>query len=327
MTILQAILQGILQGLTIFLPISSNGVLSVYQHFAGTADQTYIFLVAMLRLGTVAAILAAFYNDILKLLKEVIPTLKEIFTGKFTKKTDNPYRKLLYMLFLASLPLFLLIPIRKWAQHFITDGDLIVEGILFILSSVFVFFACSMKKGRSGIQKMQPRSAISIGVAQALGIFPGVSRSGMSAGMGMMLGFTPSFAVKFSFLLAVPALLGNSIFQISDAINADVKLNFWVLFIGMLVAAIVGFVAIRLAQLIAKKGRYGLAAAVVAVFGVVVLIMGIVGAFSSKTKPVSSNSGQTSTSVSASADAEGQVSSGNAQGDVAEPTPEPTPAA
>lgn len=305
MTIVQAIIQGVVQGLTVFLPISSNGVLSIFQNFGVELTPSYIFLVAMLRLGTVASILAVFYNEIIKLIKEIGFTFKDIFKGQFTAKTNDPYRKLLYMLFLASLPLILFIFIRNWAQHFITDNDLIVEGILFIISSVFIFFACSVQKGRSGIQKMRPRSALTIGVSQLFGIFPGVSRSGMSTSMGLMLGFSPSFAVSFSFLLAIPALVGNSIFQIGDAVKENIEINFFVLFIGMLVAAVVGFFTIRIVQALAKSGKYKLIVSLAAVLGVVVLIMGIAGAVSSSKKDVNTVN---STSISQS-DAESSLTS------------------
>ena len=186
MSIWDGLIQGIIQGLTEFLPISSSGHLSLYQYFTGQAPEGALFFNLMLHLGTLAAVAAAFYEDLWALIKAVGRLFRDIFTGRFRLKTDDPDRKLLYMLVVACLPMVLILPLRGLVDTISSDRDIIVEGVCFLVTSALLFAACKAKPGRAGIGRMKARHALTIGVVQAVAVLPGISRSGSTISTGML---------------------------------------------------------------------------------------------------------------------------------------------
>lgn len=308
MTILDAIWQGIIQGLTEFLPISSSGHLALYQYFTGNNGAGSMFFSLMLHLGTLAAVVAAFYEDIWALLKEFGHMVKDITKGRFSLKTSNPHRKMIFMLILATLPMVLVVPVHGMVGKLAEDKDIIVEGLCFLFTSLLLFIACKLPRGRAGIGKMRPRSALTIGVMQAVAVLPGISRSGSTTATGMILGFAPEFMVKFSFLLSIPAILGGAVFEVGDAVKQGLEINFLVLFVGMLVAAVVGYLAIRLVQWLAASGKYKIFAWYTLVLGVIVVILGIVGHITAGAGGAGVASG-VSSAISSASSASGSASS------------------
>lgn len=276
MTILEGLLQGFIQGLTEFLPVSSSGHLSLFQHFTGNAGAGSLFFSLMLHLGTLAAVIAAYYEDLWEMIKEFGGMVKEIFTRKFHFKTDNLNRKMIYMLVLATLPLVLVVPINGWVTKLAEDGDIVVEGICFLFTSLLLFMACKARPGKAGISRMKPRSALTVGVMQAVAAIPGISRSGATISTGLVLGFDRAFMVKFSFLLGIPAILGGAVFEIGDAAKENVDIPLAPLFLGMLTAAVVGYICIRLVRWLVVTNKFIVFAWYTLVLGGVVVIIGIV---------------------------------------------------
>lgn len=278
MSIWSAFFQGLIQGLTEFLPVSSSGHLSVFQYLTGGGEGGSLFFTVMLHLGTLAAVIAAYYEDLWGMLKEVGRIFKEIFTGKFTMKNQNDDRRLLFMLIVACVPMLLVLPVQKFAAGLAEDNDIVVEGVCFLVTSALLFLAVRARKGKAGIQRMKVRHAGIIGVAQGVAaVFPGISRSGATISTGMMLGFDRAFVVKFSFLLSIPAIIGGAAVEIGDVMEAGSDVAFWPLFIGMLTAALVGYGAIRLIRWLVLTDRFVIFAWYTLVVGVIVIILGIVG--------------------------------------------------
>ena len=277
MNIWDGLLQGIIQGMTEFLPISSSGHLSLYQYFTGNSGEGSLFFNLMLHMGTLAAVVAAYYEDLWGMLKEVGRMLKEIAAGQFSLKTDNPDRKMLFMLVVACLPMVLLIPLKKFVANISGDRDIVVEGIAFLLTSLLLFAGCAAKRGKAGIRKMRPKQAVTVGVVQTIAAIPGLSRSGSTISTGLILGFDRAFMVKFSFLLGIPAILGGAIFEIGDVVKEKVEISFWPLFLGMLAAAATGYICIRLVRGLLVNNHFKVFAWYTLVLGVVVLIVGIIG--------------------------------------------------
>lgn len=277
MTILDGLVQGIIQGLTEFLPVSSSGHLSLYQYFTGNSGEGSLFFSLMLHLGTLAAVLAAYYEDLLAMIVELGHMIGELFTGRFSPKNVNPNRKMIYMLVLGTLPLVLVLPLQPLVSRITGDGDIIVEGVCFLITSALLFVACKSRQGRAGIGKMRARHALTIGVVQGIASFPGISRSGSTVSAAMFLGFEREFAVKFSFLLGIPAILGGVVFEVGDAVEQGMEVAFWPLFIGMVTAAVVGYACIRLIRWLVLSDKFIIFAWYTLALGVVVVVLGIVG--------------------------------------------------
>lgn len=282
MSVWEGILQGIIQGITEFLPVSSSGHLALFQHFFGLSNEESLFFSLMLHLGTLAAVIAAFYEDIWAMLVEVGKIFKELFAGQFSIKTKNPQRNMLYMLVLATLPLVLVLPLKGLVAKVSADGDIVVEGFCFLFTSLLLFGACKCKVGKAGPLKMKPKHALTIGVMQGIATMPGISRSGSTISTGLILGFDREFMVKFSFLLGIPAILGASVLDIGDAIKQDKKIDFVPLFAGMLTAAVVGYLSIQLIRWLLLSNKFIIFAWYTLALGIVVIVVGLVQHFIGK---------------------------------------------
>lgn len=278
MNIVQGLLMGIIQGLTEFLPVSSSGHLSLFQYFAGISGENSLFFTLMLHLGTLAAVIAAYYEDLWAMIKEVGRIFKEVFTGKFAFKAETPERKLLFMLFWACVPMLGVLPFHKMVSGISGDNDIIVEGVCFLVTSALLFTACKVRRGKAGILKMRPRHALVVGVAQGIASLPGISRSGSTIAAGLILGFDRALMVKFSFLLGIPAILGGVMVEIGDVNAAELgEVGMWPLFVGMLAAAVVGYCCIRLVRWLVVTDKFIIFAWYTLVLGVLVVILGILG--------------------------------------------------
>ncbi len=279
MSVLSAILQGIIQGLTEFLPISSSGHLVLFQHFTGQSGEESLFFGLMLHLGTLAAVIAAYYEDIWEMLKELAALVRDIFHGKFSLRTQNPHRKLLFMLILATLPLLLVLPLRGFVSDITGDTDIVVEGVCFLFTSLLLFGASRMKPGKAGIEKMKPAHALLIGAMQGVAVMPGISRSGSTLSTGLIIGFNRDFMVRFAFLLSIPAILGGAVAEVGDAAKQGINVGFLPLFLGMLAAAVVGYLCIRLVRWLVATNKLAIFAWYTLILGGIVVVIGIIEHF------------------------------------------------
>ena len=264
---ISVIIQGIIQGLTEFLPISSSGHLSVAQHFLGI-EEAGLLISIVLHLGTLVAVFIAFYKDIWGLIKEFFLTFRDIFTGRFSWNSMNDSRRMLFMVIIATL---LLVP-AYFVKDFFTcmegDGDIIFEGCAFMFTALLLFLSDACVKGFKTGEDMKVRDAVAVGLFQCVALFPGVSRSGSTITTGLFCGLTRETAVKFSFILGIPAILGGSVLEIKDALESGTEFNIPVLLIGFIVAAAVGVLSIKLVSLVTQKNKFKW-------FGVYVLILGL----------------------------------------------------
>ena len=261
------VIQGIIQGLTEFLPISSSGHLSVAQHFLDI-EESGLLISIVLHLGTLVAVFIAFYKDIWGIIKEFFLTIKDIFTGQFSWEYMNDDRKMLFMVIIATL---LLVPVY-FVKDFFTcmegDGDIIFEGCAFMFTALLLFLADACIKGYKTGKDMKIRDAVAVGLFQCVALFPGVSRSGSTITAGLLCGLSRETAVKFSFILGIPAILGGSALEIKDAFESGMELDIPLLLVGFAVAAVVGVLSIKLVSLVTKKNKFKF-------FGIYVLILGL----------------------------------------------------
>lgn len=268
MDYINVIIQAIVQGLTEFLPVSSSGHLSVVQHITGYTGETAVVLSIVLHLGTLVAVFAAFWGTIWGMIKEFFLTIADIFRGKFSWNGMNANRRMMFMVIIATM---ILVPVYFFKDFFTArqgDGDIIFEGIAFLFTGVLLFLSDKCSGGTKTGEHMKITDAVTVGLFQCVALFPGVSRSGSTTAAGLFCGLEKSTAVTFAFILGIPAILGGSVLEIGDALKSDMELDWVALGIGFVIAAVVGFLAIKLVKWLLEKDRFR-------IFGVYTLLIGV----------------------------------------------------
>ncbi|MBQ2264590.1 MAG: undecaprenyl-diphosphate phosphatase [Oscillospiraceae bacterium] len=278
MTIFDAIIQGIIQGLTEFLPVSSSGHLMLYAHLTGNAESETGFLFsAFLHLGTLLAICIAFWSTVKALVLELCSMAKDLFTGKLFKEgLKNPERRMIVMLLLSLVVLVPFYFLRDWIEH-IAQTYLIALGCFFLYTAVILFLSDRCVTGKKEAKDLTWKEALTVGVFQAIALFPGISRSGSTICSGLFAGMNRDTAVKYSFMLGIPTILAGCLVEIKDAISAGVmpwnELPLYM--VGFVVAAVVGVLAIRMVDLLVKSNKFKYFAAYTLLLGLVVIGFGV----------------------------------------------------
>ena len=245
LTYLQALILGIVQGLGEFLPISSSGHLAVIQYFFGIEGESVLLFAVMLHLGTLISVFIIYWHDIVKLVKELIAVIKDIFTGKGLRINHNPVRRLGFMIIVATIPTALIGLLFNdiFAGLYLS---LMAVGIGFLVTGTILFIAEKMGKNEKKVWGMKFRHAVFIGIMQGIAICPGVSRSGSTLFGGLMSGLDRNFALRFAFLISIPSILGSVILEFPPAISAGLPAGMWgPVILGTVVSAISGFIAIK----------------------------------------------------------------------------------
>ncbi len=277
MSIFEAIIQGVLQGITEFLPVSSSGHLALFQHFSKVEAESSGFIMALLHLGTLVAIFVAFRETIWALIKEALSMLKDIFTLRFTLKQMNDERKMIVMLIVATLPLVILYPFKSVYDSIVAKGGLLLLGLCFLYTSAILFISDRRDNGKKTVREMSYGNALFIGLFQGTALFPGISRSGSTIGSSLIAGFSKDFAVKFSFILGIPAILGGCLVEIKEAMETSVPVEILPMVIGFVVAAIVGYLSIKMIDWLVKTDKYKVFAYYTLVVGIITLGINFLG--------------------------------------------------
>ena len=258
MSLLSSVLLGLIQGLAEFLPISSSGHLAIAEHFLGQAGMVNVpdFFDVLLHLGTLVAVFVAYWQDIREMVVELIDGIRDLAHGT-TPSPIPPARRLILLIIVATLPLFAVLPIKDWVEG-LSDNIYFVAGAL-IVTGFLLFASDRVRKGRKTEKTAALVDVLLVGVAQAIATCPGISRSGTTITAGCFVGFDRKFAVRFSFLMSIPAILGANILTLKDAITEGgiIVGDIPVYLVGVAVAAVVGYACIRLLKMIADKGKFG----------------------------------------------------------------------
>ena len=260
LTYLSAVLMGILQGIAEFLPISSSGHLALFQHFFGMEnfEETQMFFSVMLHFGTFISVCVYYFQDILEMICEFFRMIRDLFTPRGRRSIQRPpaARRLVLLIILATMPLFLVLPVKDLVEE-VTQSVTFVSCAL-LVTGFLLFFSDRMARGRKNEKSALLRDALLVGVAQGFGTLPGISRSGITISAGLMCGFSRTFAVRFSFLMSLPAVLGATILELKDALEVGVAPELIPMCaVGMAVSCVVGYIAIRLVNLLSSKGKFG----------------------------------------------------------------------
>ena len=199
MNIIQALILGIIQGITEFLPVSSSGHLALFQNYIGNVNVGFD---VVLHFATLLAIVVFFFKDIVGIVKDF-----------FTWNTGSENFRMAWFIIIASVPIAF---VGWFFRNFVYSlfSNLYVVALGFFISGMFLFTASFTGKRKKSSLKLG--NSFVIGIAQALAIVPGISRSGATVSAGMLQGVERKKAIRFSFLLAIPAMIGANLLNFAD---------------------------------------------------------------------------------------------------------------
>lgn len=274
MTVFTSFLLGLIQGVAEFLPISSSGHLAIAQNLLNLQAEIPAFFDVLLHLGTLLAVFVAYWQDIKDMVVEFFCGIGDLVHHS-TPTPVPPARRLILLIILGTLPLFAVLPIKDKVQGL--SDNMIFIGAALIVTGFLLFASDMMRKGRKTERNATWLDVLIVGAGQAIATMPGISRSGMTISAGCFTGFERKFAVRFSFLLSIPAVLGANILSLKDAFEAGIV---WgevpIYLVGVVTAAVVGYLCIRLLRMIADKGRFGAFAYYCWAVGLLTLVLNII---------------------------------------------------
>ena len=256
MSVWFAILLGLVQGMTEFLPVSSSAHLCLLQRlFPAAAGQGGLVFDVLLHLATLAAVCTAYRREVASILRELGHMLLIPFLPRRKRPApEGETRKLLLLLLLGTLPLGLAALADGWVERLC--GSVSFIGAALLCTGCLLYLGDRLPPGRKGIREATPADALLVGLMQALAVLPGLSRSGCTLTAGLCRGFRRKTALKYSFLLSLPAILGASLLKLREVFRGG--LDPCILpacLLGMLAAGISGCLSIRGLRILSERGR------------------------------------------------------------------------
>lgn len=252
MTIIQAILLGIIQGLTEFLPVSSSGHLVLFSQLFNVQEPSLVFEIVV-HVGTLLAVLVALNNEVRLLWTSFLKLVSNPKAAKNLFK-DDPGCRLLLALVIGTIPtVFVALFFKTQIENLF--GSSIFVGFMLIVTGLVLYLSELQGKRLKKLANPSLMDAFVIGCGQAVAILPGISRSGTTISVGLLRGLDRNSAARFSFLLAIPAILGALVFSVGDLFSASTTLGFGSLGAGLVASALTGYFAIRFFLNLVRKGR------------------------------------------------------------------------
>jgi undecaprenyl-diphosphatase len=238
-----AIFLGIVQGLTEFLPISSSAHIRIVGEFMNKAQDPGARFTAITQIGTELAVLIFFRNDIKAI---VVSWVKQVLLRAELSAEGKGQARMGWLIIVGSVPIVVLGYLGK---------DIITNDLrsLWLIASVMIIFglilgyADKVGKSERTLDQLNSKHGILYGAAQALALVPGVSRSGATIAMGRLLGYTREAALRYSFLLALPAVFGSGLYELKDAFSSDAAPNVFSIpetLVATGVAFVIGYIVI-----------------------------------------------------------------------------------
>jgi len=250
-SIIEAVFLSIVQGISEWLPISSSGHLAIFHNFFGFQNLSYdVFL----HFAGIFAVVLIFCKDIIKLLN-------------FQKKENLKY---IGLIFIGLIPAGIIgILFKNQIENFFSS--IFYLGIFFIISGVFIY---CIKFIRLKDKKLGVLDSIFIGILQAIAILPGISRSGATISGGLFRGLSKEQAIKFSFLMAIPIILGASLVELKDLVFSDI--NYLILILSFFITFFVSVFTIKVLLKILKSDKFYLFGVYNFIVGVLVVVWSLV---------------------------------------------------
>lgn len=270
MSLLQAILMGLIQGLTEFLPVSSSGHLALFKILFGIETENGILFDVLLHVGTLIAIFVVYYKDIWRLIVEGCCIVRDaavnvvIFfrnkirheSEKYRRVVCNGYRKFVMLILVSTIPTGVIGVFCKDVVEMAAE-ILIVPGICLIVTALLLLVADRLPDGGKLPKSVTYTNAFSVGIAQGIATLPGLSRSGTTITACLLSGYQRNFAVKYSFIMSIPAILGALVLELTDLKGLEVTGPDVACYIaGMAVAAVVGYICIRTMLVVVRRRKF-----------------------------------------------------------------------
>lgn len=252
----EALIIGLVQGLTEFLPVSSDGHLEIVKYFFGGIEESFLFSVVV-HGATVLSILAVFWKDILRLVAGVF---------KFTMNDEKAYA---LKLIVSMIPVAIVgFALRDWVETlFVADMD--ITGSFLLVTALFLVLGHFVRKRDKPITY---GGAFLMGIAQALAVLPGLSRSGSTIATGLMLGNSKDELARFSFLMVIVPIIGANFMQLITTETEAVNVVLFPLIVAFIAAFVSGYAACRWMINIVRKGNLGWFALYCLIVGLVLII-------------------------------------------------------
>ena len=256
MSIWNAVLLGLIHGIAEFLPVSSSGHFSIVNNLFKLSDlsQGHMLFQSLLYLASFASVCIVYWPEIGAMYYELIS-----FAGfgplAGQERERYPAARCFLMLLLGTLPLFLALPINSRME--ILNGRNIFIGVMLIMTGCLLYVSDRMLPGRKNLNSMTVFDALIIGLCQSVATIPGLSRAAVTITAGTAVGLRRDFAVNFSFLLSIPAVLGAAILALGDALRDGIDWSFVPAYlIGTAVALVTGVASIHLMRYIGRKRKF-----------------------------------------------------------------------
>ncbi|MDK2810183.1 MAG: undecaprenyl-diphosphatase [Petroclostridium sp.] len=252
-----AIILGIVQGLTEFLPVSSSGHLVIFQELFGMneLEQSHLLFDTLLHFGTLLSICLVYSKDIYHLIKGFFEMMADIPKGNININS-SPYRRMVMLLITATIPAVIIGFLFKDAFETMFKSIRVV-GFTLLFTGFLLWITSKLIPGSKDEKNVKYSNAFVIGLFQSLAITPGISRSGSTIVGALLNGLKKEFAVKFSFLMSIPAILGAAVLQVPDLMKQGFNsTDVFSYTAGTLAAAITGFIAIKFLINLLNRGKF-----------------------------------------------------------------------
>lgn len=257
MSVWNAIVLGFVQGIAEFLPISSSGHLSIMNNLfdMSTIDNGHVFFDVLLNLGALSSLIVVYWQDLVGIFRE---TLGVVNLGPLAgqRQKHYPYARLFFMIFVASLPMLLVLPVKQLLDGLFYKNVFI--GIMLILTGCTLYISDKMVQGNKTGTRITVLDAVIIGLCQCVASIPGLSRTAVTVTAGIATGLRADFALKFSFLMYIPVLFASSVYDIAEAVKRGIDPSSVPAYlVGMVAAMISGIITISIFRRIFEKGKFG----------------------------------------------------------------------
>ena len=258
MSWLEALIAGVIQGLTEFLPISSSGHLVIYSELIseGESGGGNLAFTVFLHFATLLAVVLVYRKDVVGLVRELVSVVVDLVHGRVDFST--PPRRYLLMVIIGTIPAVAAgVLIKKFEIESILE-NIYVVAIMLLVTAILMFNVDNIREGNWTGRNAPLWTAVPVGVFQALAILPGLSRSGSTIFGGVAVGFKKEFAVRFAFILSIPAVLGATIVELRDLPTGEGAGGFGggALFLGFVAAFFCGVLAIKFIRLLIRSRKF-----------------------------------------------------------------------
>lgn len=274
MNLIESIFMGIIQGVTEFLPVSSSGHLAIFKNLFGLQDTGLLFDV-LLHVGTLVAVFIVFWKDIWELIVNGIGIIADALknTGyffynlveknkagykkkKYIKVISTPYRKFAMLVIISTIPTGIMgILLNDVIEK--ASTALIIPGICLLITGTLLLIADNTPDGKKNEDTVSYKNAAVVGVCQGIATLPGISRSGTTIVACLVSKMDRKFAVKYSFIMSIPVILGAALLEVKDigssGISGGEVFNY---VIGMLVATVVGYICIKTMLKVVRNKKF-----------------------------------------------------------------------